>query len=83
MRNKGRPVHSVRRNATVVGDRPEGEHTTRRSGRRSTKPYVEQDLRAWAASLAAALPPLTEPQVAAVAKLAAHLDADDSQKPAA
>jgi len=26
---------------------------------------------------------LTEPQVAAVAKLAAHLDADDSQKPAA
>jgi hypothetical protein len=44
---------------------------------------LEQDLRAWAASLAAVLPPLTEPQVAAVAKLAAHLDADDSQKPAA
>lgn len=32
---------------------------------------------------AAALPPLTEPQVAAVARLAAHLDANDSQKPAA
>jgi len=33
--------------------------------------------------VAATLPPLTEPQVAAVAGLAAHLDADDSQKPAA
>jgi len=29
------------------------------------------------------LPPLTEPQVAAVARLAAHLDADGSQEAAA
>lgn len=29
------------------------------------------------------MPPLTEPQVAAVARLAAHIDADDSQKRAA
>jgi hypothetical protein len=33
--------------------------------------------------MAAALPPLTEPQVAAVARLAAQLDADDSQESAA
>jgi hypothetical protein len=34
-------------------------------------------------AVAAVLPPLTEPQVAAVARLAAHLDADISQKSAA
>jgi len=73
-RNTTRPAHS---------DRPAGEHAIRRPGRSSTKPLSGRDLRAWAASLAAALPPLTEPQVAAVARLAAHLDANDSQKPAA
>jgi hypothetical protein len=55
-----------------------------RSSRRSARPPSAQDLRAWAAAAAASLPPLTESQVAAVARLAAHLDAaDDSQKPAA
>jgi hypothetical protein len=54
-----------------------------RSGRRSARAPSEQDLRAWAAAVAAALPPLTEPQLAAVARLAAHLDANDSQKRAA
>jgi len=55
-----------------------------RSSRRSARPPSAQDLRAWAAAAAASLPPLTESQVAAVVRLATHLDAaDDSQKPAA
>jgi len=43
----------------------------------------EQDLKAWAAAVAATLPPLTRSQVAAAARLAAHLDARTSQGPAA
>jgi len=70
-RNTTRPARS---------NRPAGEHTARRS---SPQPPSGRDLRSWAASLAAALPPLTEPQVAAVARLAACLDADDSQESAA
>jgi hypothetical protein len=62
---------------------PAGEHSTGRSRRRSTQPPSEQDLRAWAAALASALPQLTEPQVAAVARLAAHLDANDNRELAA
>ena len=68
---------------TEMSDRPAGEHTSRRSGRKSRQPPSEQDLKAWAAEAAATLPPLTEPQVAAVARLAAHLDANDGQKRAA
>jgi hypothetical protein len=42
----------------------------------------EQGLRAWAAALAAELPPLTSSQAAAVARIAARLDASHSQGPA-
>ena len=43
----------------------------------------EQGLRAWAAALAAELPPLTNSQAAAVARIAARLDARNGQEPAA
>jgi hypothetical protein len=43
----------------------------------------EQGLRAWAAALAAELPPLTSSQAAAVARIAARLDARNGQEPAA
>jgi len=66
-----------------MSDRPAGEHTTRRSGRSSAQPLSARDLSAWAAEVAAALPPLTAPQVAAVARLAMHLDAVGSREPAA
>jgi hypothetical protein len=65
------------------GDRAADDHTTCRSRRSSARPPSSKDLRAWAAALAATLPPLTESQVAAVARLAAHLDANDNQKRAA
>jgi hypothetical protein len=42
----------------------------------------EQGLKAWAAALAAKLPPLTSSQAAAVARIAARLDASHSQGPA-
>lgn len=42
----------------------------------------EQGLRAWAAALAAELPPLTSSQAAAVARIAARLNAIHSQGPA-
>jgi hypothetical protein len=66
-----------------MSDRPAGEHTARRSGRTSAQHLSARDLKAWAAKVAATLPPLTEPQVAAVARLAVHLDANDGQKRAA
>jgi len=78
-----RPADSRRSHATDRRDRPAGEQTIRRSGHSSVRRPSGQDLRAWAAAAAAALPPLTEPQVAAVARLAAHLDADGSQEAAA
>ena len=43
----------------------------------------EQGLRAWAAALAATLQPLARSQAAAVARIAARLDARNGQKPAA
>ena len=43
----------------------------------------EQGLRAWAAALAAELPPLTSSQAAAVARIAARLGARNGQEPAA
>jgi hypothetical protein len=43
----------------------------------------EQGLRAWAAALAAELPPLTSSQAAAVARIAARLDARNGQEPVA
>ena len=43
----------------------------------------EQGLRAWASALAATLPPLTSSQAAAVARIAARLDARNGQEPAA
>lgn len=61
------------------------EHTSTKKEANTARPdrSSKQDFRAWAAAVAATLPQLTEPQVAAVARLAALLDADDSQKPAA
>ncbi len=78
-----RPTRSVRRTVTDMCDRPAGEHSTGGIGRSSEQPPSGQDLRAWAAEVAATLPPLTEQQVAAVARLAAQLDVDSSQEPAA
>jgi hypothetical protein len=43
----------------------------------------EQGHRAWAAALAAELPPLTNSQAAAVPRIAARLDARNVQEPAA
>jgi len=40
-------------------------------------------LKAWAAALAAGLPPLTSSQAAALAGIAARLDARNGQQPAA
>jgi hypothetical protein len=59
------------------------DHVTHRSGRSSAWSSSGQDLRTWAAALAATLPPLTESQVAGVARMAAQIDAKDRQKPAA
>lgn len=64
-------------------DQATDDHTTRRSRRSSARAPLRKDLRAWASALAATLPPLTESQVAAVARMAAHLDAYDNQKRAA
>jgi hypothetical protein len=66
----------------AMTDRPAGEQRIPRSRRSSARPPAGQDLRAWAAALAATLPPLTEPQVAVVARLAAHLDAEDTEEQA-
>lgn len=51
--------------------------------RSAEQPSPEQDLRAWAAALAAKLPPLAESQVAAAARLVARLDARDNRNRAA
>jgi hypothetical protein len=64
------------------GGETEGKHAARRSGHTTDRPPPGQDLRAWAAALAATLPPLTRSQVAAAARIAARLDASDSQGPA-
>lgn len=51
--------------------------------RDSHQPPAGHDLRAWAAAIAATLPPLTESQVAAVARLARRLDIKEKLDPAA
>ena len=63
-----RPARSVRRTATATSDRPASKYAAPRAP-------VQQDLHAWAAELVAALPPMTESAVAAVARLAARLAA--------
>jgi hypothetical protein len=76
-----RPTRSVRPTTTAMSDQS-ADDTTRRSGHSSRQLPVRQDLRAWAAELAATLPPLTQSQVAAVARLAARLDAASSEESA-
>ena len=51
----------------------------RRTRRDAERPLRGQELRAWAAALAATLPPLTDSQAAAVARIAAQLDARNGQ----
>jgi hypothetical protein len=82
------PFTHIRDTAGHSRHKPESRAAAHTSTKEETNtarpgPSSKQDLRAWAAAAAATLPPLTEPQVAAVARLAAHLDADDSQKLAA
>ena len=64
-------------------DQAADDRAPRRSRRSSARTPVRKDLRAWASALAASLPPLTELQVAEVARMAAHLDANDNQNRAA
>ncbi len=70
-----RPARSGRRNTTAMSDQPASEHTTRRSGQLP----APRNLSTWAAEQAATLPPLTESQAAAVARLAAQLDASGEE----
>jgi len=76
-------ARSSRRATTAVGEKPAGEHTERRSGRMSAQAPSDTDLTAWATAMAAKFPPLTETQVTVAARMAAHLDAIDSQERAA
>jgi len=61
------------------GDTPGQDHKSRQD--RTLR--LNGKLRAWAAALAAELPPLTSSQAAAVARIAARLDARNGQEPAA
>jgi hypothetical protein len=78
-----RSARRARRTMTAVGEKPASEHTERRSGRKSAQAPSGTDLTAWAAAMAAKFPPLTKTQVAVAARMAAHLDAIDSQEPTA
>src|SRR5579862_3078275 len=60
--------------------RVRGKRTARRPSRNAGRSASGQDLRSWAAALAATLPPLTRSQVAAVARIAARLDARDESQ---
>lgn len=61
-------------------ERAGGKRTPRRSGRNTGRSSSGPDLRTWAAALAATLPPMTRSQVAAVARIAARLDASDESQ---
>lgn len=78
-----RSPRRARRTTTAVGEEAASEHTERRSGRKSAQAPSDTDLIAWAAAMAAKFPPLTKTQVAVAARMAAHLDAIDSQERAA
>lgn len=66
------------------GPEPRGQNAgDSRPDQESEPASQEQDLRAWAVALAAELPPLTSSQAAAVARIAARLDARNGQQPAA
>jgi hypothetical protein len=66
----------------LVSEKP-GRRRARRSRGDSARPTPTQDpLEEWAAAVAAAMPPLPASQVAAVARIAARLDASHSQVPA-
>jgi hypothetical protein len=63
---------------------PDEKPRNLRSSQEPRQVSREQGLSAWAAALAATLPPLTSSQAAAVARIAARLDArGDCQEPAA
>jgi hypothetical protein len=80
---EGSAAHTACRSTTEMSDQPAGEHATRRPARSSAKSPSGRDLRAWAAAVAAELPPFTDSQVAAVARLATRLDANDDRRRAA
>jgi hypothetical protein len=75
----GPPAPQARGEADPPGAKAEDVTPGQDPGRVSR----EHGLRAWAAALAAELPPLTSSQAAAVARIAARLDARDGQEPAA
>jgi hypothetical protein len=69
------------------GSRPSADQPGKKAedvclGQDSERVSREQGLSAWAAALAAELPPLTNSQAAAVARIAARLDASHSRGPA-
>jgi len=65
-----------------MGGKPANDHATRQ-GRRSAQPAEQQDLIAWAAELAATLPPLTEWQATVVGRIATQLDMRLNDEPVA
>jgi hypothetical protein len=75
----GRPAPRAPGEADLPTKKPEDLCPDQDVGRVSR----EQGLRAWAAALAAELPPLTNSQAAVVARIAARLDGRNGQEPAA
>jgi len=75
----GPPAPQAPGEAVPPGEKAEDARPGQDPGRVSR----QQGLRAWAAALAAELPPLTSSQAAVVARIAARLDARNGQEPAA
>ena len=75
----GPPTPQAPGEADPLGKKAEDVYPDQDPGRVSR----EQGLSAWAAALAAELPPLTSSQAAAVARIAARLDARNGREPAA
>ena len=69
-----RPARRAPRTAKAMSDKSADDHAPPR-GRSASQPPEQQDLSTWAADLAATMPPLTEPQAAAVGRLTTRLDA--------
>ena len=65
--------HRTRRTTKAMGGKP-ASNRTERQGQAPEQPPRQQDQTAWAADLAATLPPLTEAQVAAVGRIATQID---------
>jgi hypothetical protein len=65
-----------------MSSKPASDHTTRQ-GRSPAQQPEQQELSTWATEMAARLPPFTEPQAAAVGRIATQLDAHIDHKRAA